>query len=214
MQRRARTAFAADRVGRGDAERPRQAPRRRASALATRGAPGPQRVRLPDPPGEQRAQPGHLARAGRPELGRLHRLDRRERCTCTRTSARTPATASPTSSSARNQPKVPIKFSEYGGESDPGPYPIPPGAPVEGAGEEGDRHVLVLQDGSCKLYELYAAQRTGAAGKPARGRSSTCAATRCARKAGPRPTRPGCRSSRCSRATRRCAPGASTTRCA
>jgi hypothetical protein len=30
---------------------------------------------------------------------------------------------------------------------------------VEGAGEEGDRHVLVLQRGSCRLYELYAARR-------------------------------------------------------
>jgi hypothetical protein len=59
-----------------------------------------------------------------------------------------------------HQPRVPIHFTEYGEESNPGPYPIPPNAPVEGAGEEGDRHVLVLQEGSCKLYELYAAQRT------------------------------------------------------
>jgi hypothetical protein len=61
-----------------------------------------------------------------------------------------------------HQPKVPIRFTEYGDESDPGPYPVPPGAPVEGAGEAGDRHVLVLQRGSCKLYELYSAARTGA----------------------------------------------------
>ena len=52
------------------------------------------------------------------------------------------------------QPKVPIAFTEFGEESDPGPYPIPANAPVEGAGEPGDRHVLVLQRGSCKLYEL------------------------------------------------------------
>jgi hypothetical protein len=57
------------------------------------------------------------------------------------------------------QPRVPIVFSEFGEESEPGPYPIPPGAPVEGAGEEGDRHVLVLQRGTCKLYELYSARR-------------------------------------------------------
>jgi len=56
---------------------------------------------------------------------------------------------------------VPIDFTEYGEESSPGPYPIPPNAPVEGAGEEGDRHVLVLQRGTCRLYELYAAQRAG-----------------------------------------------------
>ncbi len=61
----------------------------------------------------------------------------------------------------RGQANVPIHFSEYGAESDPGPYPVPSSAPVEGAGEEGDRHVLVLQEGSCKLYELYAARRRG-----------------------------------------------------
>jgi len=61
-----------------------------------------------------------------------------------------------------HQPKVPITFSEFGEESNPGPYPVPANAPVEGAGEEGDRHVLVLQKGTCKLYELYAARRSGA----------------------------------------------------
>jgi hypothetical protein len=56
---------------------------------------------------------------------------------------------------------VPIVFSEYGEESDPGPYPVPPGAPVEGAGEAGDRHVLVMQSGTCRLFELYSAARRG-----------------------------------------------------
>jgi hypothetical protein len=60
------------------------------------------------------------------------------------------------------QPRAPIRFTEYGDESNPGPYPVPASAPVEGAGEAGDRHVLVLQRGSCKLYELYAARRAGA----------------------------------------------------
>jgi hypothetical protein len=60
------------------------------------------------------------------------------------------------------QPRVPIAFSEFGEESEPGPYPIPPNAPVEGAGEAGDRHLLVLQRGTCRLYELYAAHRRGA----------------------------------------------------
>jgi hypothetical protein len=59
------------------------------------------------------------------------------------------------------QPRVPIRFTAYGPESDPGPYPIPPNAPIEGAGQEGDRHVLVLQEGQCKLYELYGASRAG-----------------------------------------------------
>ena len=57
------------------------------------------------------------------------------------------------------QPKVPIHFTAYGDQSDKGPYPIPPGAPVEGgASSSGDRHVLVVQSGACKLYELYNAQ--------------------------------------------------------
>lgn len=53
------------------------------------------------------------------------------------------------------QPKVPINFTAYGDESDPGPYPIPANAPIEGgSASDGDRHVLVLQQGSCHLYEL------------------------------------------------------------
>jgi hypothetical protein len=53
------------------------------------------------------------------------------------------------------QPKVPVKF-DYADESDPGPYPIPPNAPIEGgANSSGDRHVLVLDADAWKLYELY-----------------------------------------------------------
>jgi hypothetical protein len=61
------------------------------------------------------------------------------------------------------QAKVPIKFTAYGAESNPGPYPIPPHAPVEGGGKNGhgDKHVLVLQEGSCMLYELYGAHHRG-----------------------------------------------------
>jgi hypothetical protein len=54
------------------------------------------------------------------------------------------------------QPLVSITFSAYGDESDPGPYPIPPDAPIEGGScGTGDRHVLVVQEGVCLLYELY-----------------------------------------------------------
>jgi len=57
-----------------------------------------------------------------------------------------------------SQPEVAIHFTAYGDQSDKGPYPIPPGAPVEGGeSSTGDRHVLVLQAGICKLYELYSA---------------------------------------------------------
>ncbi|MGZ6928463.1 MAG: hypothetical protein ACXVJX_07715 [Acidimicrobiia bacterium] len=63
------------------------------------------------------------------------------------------------------QPKVPVGF-DYADESDPGPYPIPPNAPIEGgAGSSGDRHVLVVDRDACRDYEVYAAYplRGGAA---------------------------------------------------
>ena len=56
------------------------------------------------------------------------------------------------------QPFVPISF-DYASESDPGPYPIPPNAPIEGGNSStGDRHVIVVDTAHSKLYELYNAQ--------------------------------------------------------
>ena len=61
-----------------------------------------------------------------------------------------------------NQPDVPITFIWYPEESDPGPYPIPPDAPIEGGPDaDGDRHVIVLDRDACILYELYAATPQG-----------------------------------------------------
>jgi hypothetical protein len=55
------------------------------------------------------------------------------------------------------QKKVPVSF-DYADESDPGPYPIPSDAPIEGGpSSDGDRHVLVLDVDHQVLYELYAA---------------------------------------------------------
>ena len=55
------------------------------------------------------------------------------------------------------QKKVPVSF-DYADESDPGPYPIPSDAPIEGgSSSDGDRHVLVLDVDHQVLYELYAA---------------------------------------------------------
>jgi len=55
------------------------------------------------------------------------------------------------------QPKAPVKLNAYASESDPGPMPIPSNALIEGypAPGNGDRHVLVLDQGGCWLYELY-----------------------------------------------------------
>lgn len=67
------------------------------------------------------------------------------------------------------QRRVAVTF-YYPTESDPGPYPIPADAPIEGAPIEGapiggvaaggDRHVLVVDTADCVLYELYDAELT------------------------------------------------------
>ncbi len=56
-----------------------------------------------------------------------------------------------------SQAPVNIDFTAYGDESDPGPMPVPANAPIEGDPNpgNGDRHVLVLDNANCWLYELY-----------------------------------------------------------
>ncbi len=62
------------------------------------------------------------------------------------------------------QAKVEIRFQDFGDEphiadeSDAGPYPIPRNAPIEGGPDSrDDRHVIVVQEGSCTLFELFKA---------------------------------------------------------
>jgi hypothetical protein len=47
---------------------------------------------------------------------------------------------------------------EYADESDAGPYPIPTNAKIE---KGSDRHMLMLDRDACRLYELYAVQKSG-----------------------------------------------------
>ena len=56
-----------------------------------------------------------------------------------------------------SQAPVVINFTAYGDESDPGPMPVPASAPIEGYPNpgSGDRHVLVIDNSTCWLYELY-----------------------------------------------------------
>jgi hypothetical protein len=62
-----------------------------------------------------------------------------------------------------SQSKVAIHFTAYGDESDPGPYPVPANAPIEGqdashiAPDGSDRHVIVVDRDNQKLYELFGA---------------------------------------------------------
>lgn len=59
------------------------------------------------------------------------------------------------------QPLVSMTFTDYPGQSDPGPYPYPTYATIQGATWQtpvplsGDRHVSVLRAGSCTLYETW-----------------------------------------------------------
>ncbi len=57
---------------------------------------------------------------------------------------------------------VPIKITTYRDQSDPGPYPVPADAPIEGYRPDGkkfggDRHVLVIDQGNNRLYEMWRA---------------------------------------------------------
>ncbi len=62
-----------------------------------------------------------------------------------------------------NQSLVAISF-DYDHQSDPGPYPIPPNPPIEMREDgEGDRHVLIVQQGKCRLWEVYDAVKKGSA---------------------------------------------------
>ncbi len=57
-----------------------------------------------------------------------------------------------------SQPTARVNLTAYASESDPGPYPIPRDAPIEGGpNSEGDRHVLVIDRDNWKLYELFSA---------------------------------------------------------
>jgi hypothetical protein len=54
------------------------------------------------------------------------------------------------------QAPVQITFTAYGDESDPGPYPIPSNAPIEGG---SDHHVLVVDRDHWVLYEMFLASK-------------------------------------------------------
>jgi hypothetical protein len=62
-----------------------------------------------------------------------------------------------------SQQTVPIIFDWYEDESDPGPYPFPGPSQISIEGQspmacDGDCHVIVVQEGSCTLFEGYACE--------------------------------------------------------
>jgi hypothetical protein len=56
-------------------------------------------------------------------------------------------------------PRYKVSF-DFADESDPGPYPIPASPKIESG---SDRHMLMLDKGACRLYELYDITRSGSA---------------------------------------------------
>jgi len=53
-------------------------------------------------------------------------------------------------------PRSTFRF-DYAAESDRGPYPIPGSVKIEGGRQaDGDRHAILVDRSSCKLYELFA----------------------------------------------------------
>jgi hypothetical protein len=57
-----------------------------------------------------------------------------------------------------SQPFVTVDFTAYSDESDPGPYPVPVTAPIEGgSASTGDRHVIAFDARNRLIYELYRA---------------------------------------------------------
>ena len=193
--------------------RPRRRPpaRRSRSVADARGLPGP--------PGRQPVEPARRPAAGGGELGarRSPRSGWTRRCTRTSgPSTPAPPTGSRTRWSSASTKRVPVRFN-YASESDRGPYPIPPNAPIEG-GRNGSGRPPRDRRRPGHLHRLRAlrrppGRRRATAGRPARAPSSTCALTACGRPAGPRPTPPGCRSCPAWRATPRSRRARSTTRC-
>lgn len=82
-----------------------------------------------------------------------------------------------------DQKRVPVEVTEYGGESDKGPFPVPDNVPLEGwpgfhqrsakhrdltldelqrdaRNEGGDRHAIVVDPGNRMLYEFFSLKKT------------------------------------------------------
>jgi hypothetical protein len=74
-----------------------------------------------------------------------------------------PSYGIPFTTVGRGHDKVDVRFT-YADESDRGPYPFDGRTPIEGG---SDRHALIVERGTCRLYELYAARWNG--GSPRAG---------------------------------------------
>ena len=114
------------------------------------GGTGAEGRRLPGAPCEQRVEHRHLEGAGRRRAPRStsRRSTDRARPRLHPDFGSNPAYGIPYLVVPEHTTRRAINYTDYGDESDPGPFPIPPTAPVEGgASSTGDRHVLVVEQG-------------------------------------------------------------------
>ena len=104
-----------------------------------------------------------------------------------------------------NQTRLPIHYTDYGDESDPGPVPDP--GQRAGRRRSGEPAIVTCSScdrDHCKLYELFGAGPGRRHWDARLGRDlGTSRRTRCVRWGGRRPTPPGCRSFPASCATTR-----------
>ena len=136
-----------------------------AFALAA-GSAEPGARRLPGLPGVERVEPARRHAARRIRLGAADRVDRARQRRARRLRVgplRRVVDRHPLRRRhGKTTPKSRVKF-DYADESDKGPYPIPSNVPIEGYPHsgDGDRHALIVDRDTCRLYELYALHRSG-----------------------------------------------------
>ncbi len=135
------------------------------------------------------------------------------------------------------QKKIDVKLSEYSGESDAGPFPVPDNMPIEGwpanfkresstaslsledvqrdkLNQGGDRHASVVDPVNHLLYEFYAAKRVGQGWEAAQASIFDLSSNKLRPTAGLRPTPPDCHCCRRSCATTRSSGASSGMPCA
>ena len=144
--------------------RPSMARRPSAARPSASHPPGPDARRVPDLPGRQRVEPGRQQAPAAPAKSAaiIAQIQADGGDNLHPDFGENPDYGIPFVVVPASQPLVPITYTAYGDESDPGPFPIPLDAPVEGGGAGGDRHVLVLRQGTCELFELFVGFRNGA----------------------------------------------------
>ncbi|HEY3050421.1 MAG TPA: hypothetical protein VGJ40_01755 [Gaiellaceae bacterium] len=103
----------------------------------------------------------------------------------------------------RRQAKSRVSF-DYADESDRGPYPIPRNVKIEGGrSSTGDRHAIIVDRSSCRLYELFALYPKGRGWQAGSGAIWSLRSNKLRPAGWTWRTRPGCRSSRVSPGTTR-----------